>query len=357
MKTFTLPLFFVLFICASLARAQDQPEERDSLYKNADFEHLSAKVFNLNSVTPQAGILIDFSKKPVIKGSIPVYQGNLSMLFIDAAVTSNNDFVPLFEKGKWATNASGNLSYTIFLNRTNKYSKLESGSIGKPAFTAPSQAFWVWLNTKGGYNFSSHLFFLDNGNAKIENQISRKSYNNLFGQVNLGFYSNPFDGKLSWLTFSGNIGFEYRQNDNNYASMETVVIRSYDKVTSSKTTEALEATSEETSAKKGVFVLANSSNFVYNLTLLINPDKYAFGLNFYGRTRLTQQLKSTDVGFGVSVPIQKMVNNETRTLANLSLNYEVPDVGSQLNKNARFSDKGLLGLTVAIPVYILNYIK
>jgi hypothetical protein len=356
MKTFALNLFVLLLICASVVRAQDQPAAgRDSLYKNADFERLTAPVFNLNSTTPQTGILIDFSKKPVIKGSVPVYQGNMSMLFVEAAITSNNDFIPLFEKGKWGTNASGNLAYTLFLNRDTKY---EASAVTNAAYAKPSSVNWAWLTAKGGYNFQSYLFFLDNGNSNVESQISRKNYNSLFGQLSGGFYLTPFKGTgMSWLNITGNVGFEYRQKDNNYATMQTVIIRSYDKITSTKSTEALEATSEETSAKKGLFILANTSSVIYNVTFLINPDKYTFGLNFYGKTRLTESLKSTDIGFGVSVPVQRTVQNERRTLANLSLNYEVPDIAGKLNKNARFSDKGLLGLTVAIPVYTLSYGK
>jgi hypothetical protein len=341
MKTLRLNLFFVLFIVASVARAQEQPASGDNKERNSDFEQLTAKAFNANSVTPQTGILVNFSKKPLIKGSFPVYQGDISTLFVDAAVTSNNDFIPLFEKGKWATNASGNLSYTLFLTRNDHAEKTNR----------------TWLNAKGGYNFQSYLFFLDNGNTNVESQISRKNYNTLFGQLNLGFYLTPFSGSLSWLNINGNAGFEYRQKDNNYTSMQTVIVRSYNKITSTKSTEALEATSEETSAKQGTFVLANSTSFVYNLTLLVNPEQFTFGLNFYGRTRLTEALKSTDIGFGISVPVQHMVQNEKRVIANLSLNYEVPDIGSKLNKNARFSDKGLLGLTIAIPVFVLNSVK
>lgn len=355
MKTFALNLLFLLLSCASVVRAQDQPAGRDSLYKNADFERLTARVFTLNSTVPQTGILVDFSKKPVIKGSVPVYQGNMSMLFVEAAVTSNNDFIPLFEKGKWATNASGNLAYTLFLNRDTKY---DAATVSNAAFAKPSSVTWAWLTAKGGYSFQSYLFFLDNGATKIENQISRKNFNNLFGQLSAGFYLTPFKGNsMSWLNITGNVGFEYRQKDDNYAAMQTVIVRSYDKITSTKSTEALEATSEETSAKKGVFVQANTTSAIYNVTFLINPDKYTFGLNFYGKTRLTEQLKSTDIGFGVSIPVQRTVQNERRTLVNLSLNYEVPDIGNKLNKNARFSDKGLLGLTVAIPVYTLSYGK
>ncbi|AYL98436.1 hypothetical protein [Mucilaginibacter celer] len=356
MKTFALNLFLLLMICASAVHAQDQPAAgRDSLYKNADFERLTSRVFSLNSTTPQTGILVDFSKKPVIKGSIPVYQGNMSMLFVEAAVTSNNDFIPLFEKGKWATNASGNLAYTLFLNRDTKY---ESSAVSNAAYTQPSSVMWAWLTAKGGYNFQSYLFFLDNGASNVESQISRKNYNSLFGQLTGGFYLTPFKGTgMSWLNITGNLGFEYRQNDNNYLAMQTVIVRSYDKITSTKSSEALEATSEETSAKKGLFIKANTTSALYNVTFLISPDKYTFGLNFYGKTRLTEALKSTDIGFGINIPVQRTVQNERRTLVNLSLNYEVPDISNKLNKNARFSDKGLLGLTVAIPVYTLSYGK
>jgi hypothetical protein len=61
------------------------------------------------------------------------------------------------------------------------------------------------------------------------------------------------------------------------------------------------------------------------------------------------------LGFGINIPVQVTKNNQQRTFANVSLNYEVIDVGGKLNPNrTNFSDKGLLGLTVAIPVYTLS---
>jgi hypothetical protein len=355
MKNFTL-LLFSLLAGTTILHAQDQPGERDSLYKNADFEIVSAKVLNLNSTAPQTGVLLDFSKRPVIKGAVPFYQGNMSALFAEASVASNNDFIPLFQKGKWAPGVSGNLSYTLFLNRQNTY--FDGVSVSKAEYVNASQLFWVWLTTKAGFNVSSYLFYRDNNNDELDKQISRKNYKSLFGQINAGFYYTPFKSSLSWLSLSGNLGFEYRQHDNNYAAMQSVMVRSYNKVTTATGTEALEVTSEETSAKQGEFILANTSIVNYNLTFLISPQgKYAFGLNFFGRTRLTQSLKSTDLGFGVNIPVQRKTDAGSKTVANLSLNYELPDITNQLNQNNRFSDKGLLGLTVAIPIYTLSYNK
>ncbi|MEO6148750.1 MAG: hypothetical protein ABIN95_00065 [Mucilaginibacter sp.] len=364
MKTFTLSLLGGLLILSSSVKAREAAFQdslsstmgRDSLYKNTDFEQISANVFSLHGTAPQAGILIDFSKRPTIKGSVPLYQRNMSVLFLDAAVTSNNDFVPILERGKWAPSATAALSYTVFIDRDSRYS--EYAKLSSNSYVSADQMFWGWINAKGGYNFSSNLFYRNDNTVSVERQLSRKDYHNLFGQVNFGFYLAPFKHALSWLNFSGNAGFEYMQRDNNYASLQTVRIKSYDKITEANSTQELEVTSEETSAKEGAFIVANSANVNYSLTFLINSEgKYIFGLNVFGKTRLTQALRSTDLGFGFNIPVRRKKNDQYKTIANLGLNYEVVDVGSRLNKNVHFSDKGLLGLTVAIPVYTLRYGK
>ncbi|RYZ98552.1 MAG: hypothetical protein EOP47_19085 [Sphingobacteriaceae bacterium] len=364
MKTFTLSLLGSLLILTSIVKARDQAAAdtltatagRDSLYKNADFEQISANVFSLHSTAPQTGILLDFSKKPTIKGSVPIYQRNMSALFVEGSVTSNNDFVPLFERGKWAPNASAALSYTVFIDRDSRYS--EYAKLSSNSYVSADQIFWAWINAKGGYNLSSYLFYREDNTMAIDRQISRNNYKSLFGQVNFGFYLAPFKQSLSWLNISGNAGFEYMQHDNNYAALQTVRVKSYNKVAAVSGIQELEVTSEETSAKQGHFILANSANLNYSLTFLINSNgKYIFGLNAFGKTRLTQALRSTDLGFGVSVPVRRKKNDKYKTIANLALNYEVIDVGGKLNSNAHFSDKGLLGLTLAIPVYTLHYGK
>lgn len=344
-----MKFFYFILSGILLSSTAANAQQVDSLSKNADFEKLTAKLFSLKSTAPQAGLLVDFSKRPTIKGVLPLYRDAISAFFVDAGFSSNNDFVPLFERGKWATDAVGALSYTLFLSRDNS-------TFLASTKTEQQQRAWTWLNVRGGYNFSSYLLYRDDNSTDIEREISRRNYHNIFGQVNLGFYLSPFKNSLSWLNLSGNAGFEYRQNDNNYMALQTVRLKSYNKISSDASTQELEVTSEETSAKKGDFVVANSANLNYSLTLLINNGNgLAFGINFYGKTRLTEALKSTDLGFGINVPVRVTKNSERRTLANLSLNYEVTDVGGKLNPNrTNFSDKGLLGLTVAIPVYTLS---
>ena len=255
--------------------------------------------------------------------------------------------MPLVDEGKWAADAFADVSYTIFLSRDNR-----TGSVPALNTVDATRRFWVWLNAKGGYNFSSYLFRLDADTRDIDKQISRKNYHNLFGQANIGFYFTPFQNGLPWLNVTGSAGFEYKQNDNNYAALNTVRIKTYEKVVQDDGTREAEVTSEETSAREGDFIVSNSANVNYNLTLLFAAQKYAFGLNFFGKTRLSGRLKSTDLGFGVSFPVKRTKNDKPRTIANFNFNYQVIDVGGRLNPaHSRFSDKGLLGLTVAIPVY------
>ncbi|RVU00710.1 hypothetical protein EOD41_12000 [Mucilaginibacter limnophilus] len=341
----------------SVSQAQ-QVLQRDSLYRNTDFEIISAKFYSLRSTAPQSGIVVDLSKQSKVKGSLPIHQGNLDAWYFDAELGSNNDYVPLFDKGKWATNAIGAFSYTVFLNRDNRYWGVDSLAILGPSFLKPTQTFWIWLNAKAGYNLNSFLFANDNPN-NANSYISRQTYHNIFGQVNAGFYFDPFKTQFTWLSFAGNVGFEYRQNDHNYASMQTVRINSLNTVgnTAPGGTE-VEIESEKTSAKHGRFIVANTPVVNYNVNLLVNSyNNITFGVNFFGRTRLAEALRSTDIGVGVNLPVHKIFKAQKRIMMNLNLEYQVPDVTNNLGTNARYSDKGILSLGVAIPVYSLTYKK
>jgi|GEM_PF-5118708 len=108
--------------------------------------------------------------------------------------------------------------------------------------------------------------------------------------------------------------------------------------------------------KQGQFIVADASMLNYNLAILIDTEnQLSFGLNLYGRTRLTPVLKSTDLGFRVNIPLKHTVATERRVLMNLNLNYDVIDVNNSLNPNFHFGDKGYLSLGVAIPIYTLSY--
>lgn len=330
-------------------------QQRDSLYRNADFEILSAKFFSSRSAAPQTGIVVDIEKRTKLKGSLPLRQGNLGAIYLNTELTSNNDFTPLFDKGKWAASAAADVSYTLFLNRDSRYDVADNGTLSRRSFLKPERGFWIWTTAALGYNFNSYLFYLDNNNPDIERQISRKNYNNITGRGSLGFYFAPFYGRMNALSFTGSLGFEYRQNDNNYAAMRSVVVNSYQKVDGADN-QAIEVNSNKVSAKQGQFIVADASMINYNLTILFDTEsQLSFGLNVYGRTRLTAALKSTDLGFGLNIPLKHNIANERRVLMNLNLNYEVIDINNRLNPNFHFGDKGYLGLGIAIPIYTLSY--
>lgn len=335
---------------------KNDPNKRADSTKRADYDRFIGKVLNLNSNAPQTSFLFDITKSPTLKLSLPIVTSNANQLFLDGNISSTNDYTPLIKKGDWAPDASVNLSYTRFIFRATRFYTSEvstNGSVDKQKLndakiSDASQLIWFWITAKAGYNYSNYIFYNDSANISLDKRTFEKSYNKSFFKLSGNFFIYPSKNKCKWLTLSGNFGYQYLSNDNNYSSLKSVNVKTI-KTYADTTGKSVEVVLDETTAKKGVFKVSNASVIDYNFMTLFSPtDKFYFGLSFYGKTRITKDLSSTDIGFGLTIPIQK-VNGDSKTAASFTLKYDIPDINNQLS-TLTLKEKGRLGFTIGVPI-------
>jgi len=352
--TFTIGLLAVCLL--TFGQTETKPEDRDESIRRADYDRFIGKILNLNSNAPQTNFLFDISKSPSLKLSLPIYTGNVHQWFLDGNISSTNDYTPLIKKGEWAPDAALNLSYTFFVVRTTKFYESEVSTGGKfdavklnnALISDASQLFWFWITVKGGYSYSNYIFYNDSANIALEKRTYDKDYNKSFLKLTGNFFFFPSKNYCKWLTISGNLGYQYLSNDNNYSSLKTVNVKTL-KTFADTQGNSVEVVMDETSAKKGTFKVSNASVIDYNIITLFSPtEKFYFGLSFYGKTRITKDLKSTDIGFGITIPVQK-INGDSKTAASFTLKYDLPDVNDELSK-LTLKEKGKLGFTIGVPI-------
>ncbi len=347
----TLLLISSLFSFGQTERSKDTDKSRE------DYDKFIGKVLNLNTNNVQTSFIFDISSSPTLKLTLPAYQSSKQQLFFTGNISSTNNYTPLVKKGKWVPDASISANYSIFLNSTVKFYTSEfpalagaalQTAINNASINNASQLNFVWINLNAGYNYSGYTFFSDDNSLTLDKRITQQNYNSTFFKANINWFFYPSKNKTKWLSLNGSFGYTYKTNDNNYNNLTQVNIKTTKTYTDASGA-VMEVVEDETTARKGKFIITNSSAFDYNIMALVSPtDNFYIGLSFYGKTRTTQDLTSTDLGIGLSIPIQK-AKDDKKTVANFTLKYDMPDVSNQLN-NLSLKDKGKLGFTIGVPL-------
>ncbi|MDA0177125.1 hypothetical protein OOZ35_06410 [Mesoflavibacter profundi] len=346
-------LLFSVFI----AYSQEVNDNKNDSIKRAKFNDFIGKIVGTNTETPKTNFVFDITKSPELKLNIPLNKGVYNQFYFDGKISSSNDYTPLVKKGEWLPDLGINLNYTRFLTTTTKFytsdiDTLFKGDIDKATIDEASQLFWSWINFKAGYNYSTLETY--NGDLTLLNKDKFSEVNlNSFGfKTDLNFFFYPSKKKVKWLSINGKLGFEYKTNNSNYSSLKSVNIREIETITDTNGN-TIEVSSDEKKIKRGIIKTKNTSGLNYNLMALFSTSKdFYIGLSTYGKRTLTKELKSTDIGFGLTIPITKKKGTD-KTLASFTLKYEIPDINDELS-NLTLKEKGTLGFAIGLPINIFG---
>lgn len=349
----TLLIFSGVFVI----NAQEINDNENDSIKRAKFNNFIGKIVGTNTETPKTNFVFDITETPQLKFNIPLNNGIFNQFYFDGKVASSNEYTPLVKKGDWLPNLGLNINYTKFLTTTTKFytsdvNTLFNGKIDSATIDEASQLFWSWINFKAGYNYSTLETY--NGDLLLLNKdkLTEVNLNSFLLKADLNFFFYPSKTKSKWLSFNGKLGYEFKTNDNNYSSLKTVIIRGIETIIDGEGN-IIEVSSEEKKVKKGILKTKNTSNLNYNLMALISPSKdFYIGFSTYGKQILTDELKSTDIGFGITIPISKKKGTDT-TLASFTLKYDIPDVNNDLS-NLTLKEKGTLGFAIGLPINIFG---
>jgi hypothetical protein len=346
-------LIFEVFI----TYAQEVEDNKNNTIKRGKFNDFIGKIVGANTETPKANFVFDITKSPELKFNIPLNEGIFSQFYLEGKIASSNDYTPLIKKGEWLPDLGLNINYTRFLTTTTKFhssdiTNLFDDEIDNATIDEASQLFWSWINFKVGYNYSTLETY--NGDLTLLNKdkFSEKSLSSLVLKSDFNFFFYPSKSKAKWLSVNGKLGLSFKTNDNNYSSLKSVNIREIETIKDANGN-VLEVSSDEKKVKKGVLETKNTSSLNYNMMALISPSKdFYIGFSTYGKQTLTKGLKSTDIGFGITIPITKKKGTD-KTLASFTLKYEIPDVNNDLS-NLTLKEKGVLGFTIGLPINIFG---
>lgn len=355
MKNYLLSLLLIFGIFIS--NAQEVDDNKNDSIKRAKFNNFIGKIVGTNTETPKTNFVFDITKSPELKFNIPLNNGVYNQFYFDGKVSSSNDYTPLIKKGEWLPDLGMNLNYTRFLTTNTKFytSDIETlfkGDINKATIDEASQLFWSWINFKAGYNYST----LETYNADLtllnKDKFSEINLNSFEFKTDLNFFFYPSKSKVKWLSVNGKLGFEYKTNDNNYSSLKSVNIREMETITDANGN-IIEVSSDEKKVKRGTIKTKNTSGLNYNFMALISTSKdFYIGFSTYGKKTFTTELKSTDMGFGITIPITKQKGTD-KTLASFTLKYEIPDINDNLS-NLTIKEKGTLGFSIGLPINIFG---
>ena len=355
MKKFILSVFVILVVFST--NAQEIMDTRNDSIRRAELNDFIGKIVGTNTETPKTSFIFDITKSPELKLNIPLNNGVFNQFYVDGKIASSNDYTPLIKKGEWLPDLGINFNFTKFITTTTKFYKsdiktLFKGDIANGTINEASQLFWSWINFKAGYNYSTLETY--NGDLTLLNKdkFSETNLHSFIIKSDVNFYFYPSKNKTRWLSFNGKLGFEFKTNDNNYTSLKSVNIREIETITDASGN-IIEVSSDEKNIKQGKIITKNSSNINYNLMALISPsDNFYIGLSTYGKHKLIQELKSTDIGFGITIPITKKKGTD-KTLASFTLKYEIPDINNKLS-TLELKEKGKLGFSIGLPINIFG---
>ena len=347
-----------LFIFVALiTNAQEIIDSKNDSIKRAKFNDFIGKIVGTNTETPKSSFIFYFTKSPELKLNIPLNNGVYNQFYLDGKIASSNNYNPLVKKGEWLPDLGINFNYTKFIKTTTKFytsdiDKLFSGNIDKATIDEASQLFWFWINFKTGYNYSTLETY--NGDLTLLNtdKFSEVNLNSFIIKSDINFFFYPSKMKAKWLSFNGKLGFEFKTNDDNYSSLKSINIREIETITDVNGN-IIEVSSDEKTINQGEIKTDNTANIKYNMMALISPSKdFYIGLSAYGKHILTKELKSTDIGFGITIPITKKKGTD-KTIVSFTLKYEIPDINNDLS-NLTLKEKGTLGFSIGLPINIFG---
>ncbi|MDN3619078.1 hypothetical protein QWY81_06355 [Polaribacter undariae] len=347
---------FMIFVVL-ISNAQKIIDERNDSIRRAELNDFIGKIVGTNTETPKTSFVFDITKSPELKLNIPLNNGVFNQFYIDGKIGSSNDYTPLVKKGEWLPDLGINFNFTKFITTTTKFNtsdinNLFEGDVENGTINEASQLFWSWVNFKAGYNYATLETY--NGDLTLLNKdkFSEQNLNSLILKSDVNFFYYPSKSKTKWLSFNGKLGFEFKTNDNNYSSLKSVNIREIELITDANGN-IIEVSSDEKKIKQGKIITKNTSNINYNLMALISPTKdFYVGLSTYGKQTLTKELKSTDIGFGITIPITKKKETD-KTIASFTLKYEIPDINNELS-TLTLKEKGTLGFSIGLPINIFG---
>lgn len=356
MKNKLLTMLFLFFGAVSVNAQKIDDNQNDSI-RRAKFNDFIGKIVGTKTETPKASFVFDLTNSPELNFNIPLNKGVFNQFYLDGKIASSNDYTPLIKKGEWLPDLGINFNYTRFLTTTTKFyiSDIDgkfNGDINNATIDEASQLFWSWINFKAGYNYSTLETY--NGDLILlnEGKFSEVNLNSFIVKTDLNFFFYPSKAWARWLSINGKIGFDFKTNDNNYLSLKRVKIKEIETIIDADGN-IIEVSSDEKNIRQGTIIIKNTSSFNYNFMALISPSKdFYIGLSTYGRQNITKELRSTDIGFGITIPITKKKGTD-KTLASFTLKYEIPDIHNDLS-NLDLKEKEVLGFSVGLPINIFG---
>ena len=345
-------LMVALMVCP-ITYAQNTVS-KDSLDNKEDLRIFIDKIIGSQTEVPKASFIFDISKSPELKLNVPLNKDLYNQFYIDSKVASSNDFTPLIKSGDWLPDVGINLNYTKFFSTITKYYTSEinekyRGKVSEASINDASQLIWTWLNVKVGYNYSTLETYNGDPTLLNKDKFDKNNLNSFLIKTDFNFFFYPSKKKLKFLSFNGKLGYEYKTNDNNYSSLKSINVRDIETITDTNGN-TIEVSSDTKKIKRGILAIRNTSNINYNIMALISPsEKFYIGLSTYGKKILTKELEALDIGFGITVPITK----NDKTLASLTLKYEIPDINNKLS-NFPLKEKGILGFSIGLPINVFG---
>jgi len=367
MKHFYFIGVLIFSISAFSQTGSEEVSQTDEKKKREELENFIKKIIGTKTDNTNGSFVFDATNSPEVKFNIPVYRpDDFNQFYIDGKVASTNDYTPLIKKGTWQPDLGLNANFTYFICRSTRFyiDELLDGKLGlydnasdksamlnqlanESSITEASQIFWLWINAKAGYNYASLETFIDDPNMLNKDKFIDNDVNSFMLSGDLNFYFYPSKHYAKWFSMNGKLGYEFKSNDNNFNSLKTVKVYEEKTITDSSGNSIIVST-EEKKVKEGTVIIKNSSNINYNLMFLFSLKDFYIGLSNYAKRKLTNDLESTDMGFGITVPITKK-KDKTETAASITLKYEIPDISNEISDVA-LKDKGIFGFTIGLPL-------
>jgi hypothetical protein len=268
-------------------------------------------------------------------------------LKIDGKIASTNNYSVVFNNNEWLPDININLNFITFIRTMTSFYE-EDIYNHKTQFKDAAQLFWLWLNFKGGYSYATYSTYNNDLTLLNEDKFIEERISGLNLSTNLHYYFYPSRKNFKWLTFIGKLGLEYKVNDNNYSSLKSIKIKEIKNVTDA-IGNTIEVTSETKNIKEGKIITENSISYNFKLeTLFTINEKFYIGFSSFGKKKVTKNLKSTDIGFDISVPIKfKKDSNNASIIAKII--YSIPDFNNDLN-NLSLKEKGVFGFSIELPL-------
>ncbi len=294
---------------------------------------------NNNSFNPtRSSVSVDLSTDPKLKLAVNIKSDSLKKnwgykILSNAELGSSNKYVPILDKGKWAPDFTGGLTFYGYHYKEAKKT---------------NASFLHLITLQPNYNYKEYLTLKDSLYFGIEEMFNSKKKSDFNLSLSYNFYARPHKDEDK-LVFLLTLGYKYQLFGNNYEKLDEVKVSQFQSFTDSLG-RTLQVNYPETSGRKGDLEFSSGHTFFMEFHAVGKTD--GVSIDGFAIPIVSYAVKQAKVDFkvGLNFGVRGLNAKGENAVVNIAPVISFSDLTQKFEGPDDFKRRITPGIQLAIPI-------